>query len=388
MSKQCKRLVVAFALLAVCGAEVIAPAPAAAQSVSTLRRRAADANSRLKKTRARLRKIKEQQARAGDELSAAQRQLEMARQRLAKADKHLKEVRQQLEKIKLKLEATRAMLKQHSEAMGARILAQWRAGQPSFLEVVLEATDFQDFANRAYFTRRLAGEDQRMLTELVATKRQEEQQQALLERKEQQAAELVVERKKEEAEVKARTNEVRALVHKLKTDRAMAEQAAAAEQEEYAALSELIRRRTGSGSSYAYSGRWSGSFLKPAAGRISSPFGMRYHPILHVWKMHNGVDIANAAGTTIRAAAKGRVIYTGWRSSWSGNTVIIDHGSGCQTVYCHIRPGGIKCRVGQVVERGQKIAEMGTTGLSTGNHLHFGCKLNGRWVNPMKYKGP
>ncbi len=370
-----------------CVQDFAMPSPAAAASLSTLRRRAAETRRRLKATQQRLRRIKEQQARAGDQLSAAQRELELARQRLAKVNEHLAEIGKQLAATQLKLQATRALLEQHREAMRARILAQFRAGQPSFIEVMLHATDFEDFANRAYFARRLAAQDQEILLQLAEAKRRAEEYEALLQRKKQQQLELLAQRKQEEAEVRARAQRVQALVHKLRTDRVMAEQQLAAEQQEMKALARLMQRLTQPGSHYAYSGRWSGSFLKPVAGRITSPFGMRLHPILKKWRMHTGVDIAAPRGTPIRAAAKGRVIFTGWRNSWSGYTVIIDHGSGCQTVYCHIRPGGIKCHVGQIVQRGQKIAEVGSTGMSTGPHVHFGCLLHGRWVDPMKYRG-
>jgi murein DD-endopeptidase MepM/ murein hydrolase activator NlpD len=100
--------------------------------------------------------------------------------------------------------------------------------------------------------------------------------------------------------------------------------------------------------------------------------------------MHKGIDIGAPAGTAIIAAEQGVVVVASWNSGY-GNTVIIDHGKDVQTWYAHIRNGGIKVRRGQQVNRGDKIAEVGTTGQSTGNHLHFEVRLNGTAVNPLGY---
>ncbi len=127
-------------------------------------------------------------------------------------------------------------------------------------------------------------------------------------------------------------------------------------------------------------------WTKPTAGRIGSPFGPRRHPILGYTRMHNGVDISGASGTTIVAAANGKVILAGWNGG-CGNTVIISHGGGLTSVYCHQREGGIKTSVGASVNKGEKIGEIGSTGLSTGPHLHFEIRQNGTPVDPRQYIG-
>jgi murein DD-endopeptidase MepM/ murein hydrolase activator NlpD len=129
-----------------------------------------------------------------------------------------------------------------------------------------------------------------------------------------------------------------------------------------------------------------GGFLSyPAIGPLSSPFGMRFHPILHVWRMHTGQDWAIPCGTPVHAAANGRIISAGWAGGY-GNRIVIDHGRvngrDLATTYNHL--SRIVRHSGHVV-RGQLIGYSGTTGLSTGCHLHFEVRINGTPVDPKKY---
>ena len=111
---------------------------------------------------------------------------------------------------------------------------------------------------------------------------------------------------------------------------------------------------------------------------------MRMDPIKHVMKLHKGIDIPAPLGTSIVAAETGTVLIASWVNGY-GNTVVLDHGGGLWTWYGHIRNGGIKVKEGQVVKRGEKIAEVGSTGDSTGNHLHFEVRIKQEAVNPLPY---
>ncbi len=111
-------------------------------------------------------------------------------------------------------------------------------------------------------------------------------------------------------------------------------------------------------------------------------FGMRLHPILKVWRMHEGVDIMNMPGTPVYASGAGKVTFAGWNGSL-GLCVIIDHGFGYETTYGHLSK--INVREGQKVTRFQKIGECGSTGLSTGSHLHYEVSFNGQKQNPVYY---
>ncbi len=148
-------------------------------------------------------------------------------------------------------------------------------------------------------------------------------------------------------------------------------------------MSKLLEKKNKIESSY----RKGGKFLwpLPSSNRITSNYGSRKDPITgKMGALHKGVDIGAPNGTTIVAAESGTVIVAQSYGGY-GNTVIINHGSGTWTLYGHIRKGGIKVKEGQAVKRGQKIAEVGSTGRSTGNHLHFEVRINEKAVDPMKY---
>lgn len=127
-----------------------------------------------------------------------------------------------------------------------------------------------------------------------------------------------------------------------------------------------------------------GLIRTPVAGaRMSSGFGMRFHPVLRYSRMHQGVDFAAATGTPILASAPGTVVFSGWGGGY-GNVVVLDHGKGMRTRYAHMHR--ISVRNGQRVEQGQSIGQVGSTGLSTGPHLHYEVWQNGKPVNPNSVK--
>ncbi|MGB9793725.1 murein hydrolase activator EnvC family protein [Caldisericum exile] len=135
-------------------------------------------------------------------------------------------------------------------------------------------------------------------------------------------------------------------------------------------------------------GIYSGTFIWPAKGPITSEFGMRFHPILHIWRLHDGIDIGIPTGTPIKAAASGTVIATKWLEGY-GNVVIISHGQNFSTLYAHLKSFVVK--EGEEVKQGQIIAYSDNTGWSTGPHLHFSIykidPITGKStpVNPLDY---
>ena len=123
----------------------------------------------------------------------------------------------------------------------------------------------------------------------------------------------------------------------------------------------------------------------PGYSRITSPFGMRTHPITGVYKLHTGTDISAPIGANFIAANSGIVIKAGWNNAY-GNMVIIDHGGGVSTLYAH--GSEILVQVGQTVQKGDPVLKVGSTGYSTGPHAHFEVRINGEYVNPMNFVKP
>jgi murein DD-endopeptidase MepM/ murein hydrolase activator NlpD len=119
--------------------------------------------------------------------------------------------------------------------------------------------------------------------------------------------------------------------------------------------------------------------------KITSPFGMRYHPILHRWRMHEGVDLVSHYGAPVKSVASGVVIFKGWLGGY-GRAVKVRHRGGYITLYAHLK-GWAHIHRGSRVRAGQVIGYLGNSGLSTGPHLHFGVMRGHRWINPFRFKG-
>lgn len=120
----------------------------------------------------------------------------------------------------------------------------------------------------------------------------------------------------------------------------------------------------------------------PSSGRVSSYFGYRIHPIFHIKKMHTGIDIPASSGSNVVAASSGTVIHSGWLGSY-GNVVMVDHGGGIVTLYAH--NSSTVAGVGQSVNKGTVISKIGSTGNSTGPHLHFEVRKNGKYIDPLPW---
>jgi murein DD-endopeptidase MepM/ murein hydrolase activator NlpD len=126
--------------------------------------------------------------------------------------------------------------------------------------------------------------------------------------------------------------------------------------------------------------------IMPTTGWLSSAFSaMREHPVLHIARPHEGIDVSAPMGTSIQSPAAGRVVKTGWESGY-GNVIVVDHGYGLETKFAHCSK--LLARTGQQVARGELIAEVGNTGLATGPHLHYEVHVNGKPVDPLRYVLP
>jgi murein DD-endopeptidase MepM/ murein hydrolase activator NlpD len=215
----------------------------------------------------------------------------------------------------------------------------------------------------------------------------------------QQSAAAVAARKKAQQAAAAAQARIATVLVRQRAALKVAQTKAAAERTRLAALqteqsklramlaararAEAARRRAAGGGSSGGSAPApsSGVLSYPVAGPITSGFGLRYHPILHIWRLHSGTDFGVACGTPVHAAAAGTIISAGWAGGY-GNRVVIDHGylrgGDLATTYNHLT----RIVASGSVSRGQLIAYSGTTGLSTGCHLHFETLVNGNYVNP------
>ncbi|QDW73396.1 peptidoglycan DD-metalloendopeptidase family protein [Lachnospiraceae bacterium KGMB03038] len=265
------------------------------------------------------------------------------------------------------------------ESMKKRIKYMYENGSSQFIEVLCEAKDITDFLNKAEYISNISDYDRDMLKQfqdiVAEVEAQEKQLQAEYDEMEQMQNDLIEKQSSIESLIDAKDTEIGEMSDQL------------AELKEAVATAE--RKQQERASSYSNSAGASvvtgnGTFTHPCPGytRISSYFGWREQPLPGASTNHKGMDFAAPTGTPIYAAAGGTVTSAGYSGN-AGNLIIINHGNGLQTYYMHCHQ--IYVRAGQKVSKGQNIAIVGTTGNSTGPHLHFQVMSGGTPVNPQNY---
>jgi murein DD-endopeptidase MepM/ murein hydrolase activator NlpD len=353
---------------------------------------------RLDELRSRLHHKQVELQRAAAAAQDLHAQLAETRSSIASADRELDTLdarvaasRRRLAWERVQLAAAEASARRHEEAYRRRIVQIYEHGELSYLEFLLQSHTFSEFAERFEDLRLLVAADQRTVVERQRAQR-------TLARRETAVEEATVSLESDlAAEEQTRTRLAALAAERANlasvADRQQASVAAVvqslddlSESEERAlegAIAERQReleaQRVSAGGSPAAPAHGSGQFIWPVHGTITSPFGYRTNPFGGAPDFHPGLDIAADMGTPILAADSGRIIIAGWVSGY-GNYIAIDHGGGISTGYGHC--SRIDVSLGQDVQRGQVIGAVGSTGHSTGPHVHFEVRVNGRPVDP------
>ena len=294
-----------------------------------------------------------------------------------------------------------------SEKNKERIRAMEEEGKLSYWSIIFKANDFADLLDRLDMIQEINAADRRRLAEISEAAKAVSDTQAELAlekdelktvRADLEVAELELEGKRAEAdgilteliakgeEYELMLDESEALQSELMKEIAQKEKdLKAAEYKEWlATYVPPTTRPSGTDTTPSTQAPSSSGWIKPLKSyTITSAFGMRVHPVLGYERMHEGVDMSAPAGTPIYAAKSGKVTTASYQKGGAGNYVAINHGDGFSSIYMHMTRYIVSA--GQYVNAGQVIGYVGSTGVSTGNHLHFGIAYKGEYVNPMKY---
>ena len=273
-------------------------------------------------------------------------------------------------------------------------------GRLSYLDVVIGAKDFSDFANRLEVLKRIIDSDITLINEIKKERAEIEAHKQKLEADRAKLVELEKAALAKQAEIEQKKAERNVVLQKAQNDRATAMQAIEELNASSAQVSAMLKERQAARAAAAAaaaaataqssggqgtSDNWvqgTGQLGWPVSGEITSPYGYRVHPIWGTTIYHSGIDIGVDEGTPVHAADGGVVVWSGWMGGY-GYAVVIDHGNGLSTLYGH--NSELAVDEGQSVAKGQVISYAGSTGNSTGPHVHFEVRANGDPVDPMGY---
>jgi murein DD-endopeptidase MepM/ murein hydrolase activator NlpD len=268
-----------------------------------------------------------------------------------------------------------------NDALWNRLRVMYMQGDAGMISILLGSTSMTELLTNVEMMKRITESDSDLIASL-------EKQHGLVTEKKDELVALKTELETKQAELdekKASLDKDLAAVATLKkkiekNNAALEAQLDAMNEEADALKADILKLQSGGD----YTGGRMG-WPSRSSNRITDVFGMRLHPIYGIWKMHTGIDIGAWKDTDILSAADGRVIRTAYSNGY-GNYVMIDHGGGVVTLYAH--SSKILVKVGDNVKRGDRIALVGTTGCSTGYHIHFEVRVDGVYKDPLDWVTP
>lgn len=296
-------------------------------------------------------------------------------------EEELEGIQSELEIIAQKLTIVEENYNLQQLAFQSRMVAIYEAGDIVYLDVLLNSKSISEFISNYFLIGEIAKYDNTLLENIQNQKKQIESIKVLLEEKQEDIE--VVKKDKEKATIALENSKIikNSYISKLTEEEKIIQDKIEQAQEELNNIeSQILALTTGNiGEDYV-----GGEFAWPAPGytTITSPFGMRIHPVLKIYRLHTGTDIATPTGAPIVAANDGVVIKSMYTTGY-GNLIMIDHGGGVSTVYAH--GSEIIAQTGQTVKRGDIIMKAGSTGWSTGPHLHFEIRINGEYIDPLPH---
>ncbi len=304
--------------------------------------------------------------------------------RIKKVKAQMSDLRKELAKLDKDLKAVKGML-------AVRIRDMYMYGKVGYLEIVLGAKDFGDLVTRFKFIKLLAKEDVELANRIMKIRAEKEKVLSKLAVKVEELNKLKVSLLSQKRTLVRQRAYKEKLLNEVRHKKAFYKRAYKVYKNSIVQLRNVIRElyrkkeeqmRMKKSPYHIVPTYTRGKLQWPVIGPVTSGYGMRVHPIFHTYTFHSGIDISVPVGTPVRAPADGVAMYVGWIAGF-GKVLILDHGGGLSTVYAHL--SSVVVKVGQRVKTGQIIAYTGTSGLSTGPHLHFEVRVNGKPVNPLRW---
>ncbi len=364
-----------------CGLTLGPPATAQAQSVDELKNYQNFVDQQRQIIQKQQEQINALTKPAQSRLDALRRNVRVTDAQIKDNEKKIRQAREQLQKLSTKLQELEYDLNKRRGATTARLRYLQRQQLQRWWVTLLSSQDLNQFADRRRQIERIYDRDRKLLADLTQKSTQVEKQSNQVAAQRNEIELLTQKLKYQKSNIEAEAVAQQNTIDRLKSDRQALSQAEDRLAEDSRRLSQIILAKV-----QPYDGLvlppGSGQLMYPTIGPVTSNFGWRTHPILGTERFHSGIDFGADYGSLIYASAQGRVIYADWYGGY-GNAVIIDHGNGMTTLYGHCSELYVKD--GDAVVKGQPIAAIGSTGFSTGPHLHFELRANGEPVDPAAY---
>lgn len=314
-------------------------------------------------------------------LEALRRNVRVTDAQIKDNEKKIRQAREQLQTLNTKLQELEYDLNKRRGTTTARLQYLQRQQLQRWWVTLLSSQDLNQFADRRRQIERIYDRDRKLLGDLTQRSNQVEKQRNQIVAQKNEIELLTQKLKYQKSNIESEAVAQQNTIDRLKSDRQALSQAEDRLAEDSRRLSQIILAKV-----QPYDGLilppGTGQLMYPTIGPVTSNFGWRTHPILGTERFHSGIDFGADYGSLIYASEQGRVIYADWYGGY-GNAVIVDHGNGMTTLYAHC--SDLYVKDGDVVAKGQPIAAVGSTGFSTGPHLHFELRANGEPIDPAAY---
>ncbi|HVN67737.1 MAG TPA: peptidoglycan DD-metalloendopeptidase family protein, partial [Candidatus Sulfotelmatobacter sp.] len=346
-----------------------------------------DANSKLQNiqqeleaSKQKLKLTKEQQADVLGKLVVITQELRQANRKLTRAKGKIEENTSKIGEMTVVLRHTEEDLRQKADVLKKRVREAYKSGGANYLELLFASRSMADFLNRFYYFEKVIARDSKMIVGVKEDIQQTKVAKQVLSERNQEIKQLVGVIADEKQKIAEQAEEKKKALEELNQREEETVNKIAELEKSSRDLEVMIQKKMVERSQSGLVAHGSGTFIWPLIGRITSPYGayrrnLRGH-------FHTGIDIAAPYGTPIMAADAGTVIFAGWWDGY-GKAIVIDHGHGLATVYGHM--SRLYPSAGATVAKGQTIGLEGSTGYSTGPHLHFEVRKNGVVQNPNRY---
>ncbi len=334
-------------------------------------------------THEKIRRLKVLEHLEKNKLYKNQQKLEQASNSLQYSQNQYASLNSQLQQMEKDLAASVAEFNKANIDMRKRIRQVYKNQRTGMFQLILTAKDLNSLLDVVYFEKIVLKKDYARIMAVRAKSQRIAAMKKNIEAKKIALAQSIEQINSQKQSIKSAIALNQSMISKYKTDRKTYERAERELARQSASIQSMIARRNRGSSTVRIT---SSGFMKPIAGRITSPFGWRTHPIFNSRTFHSGVDIAGPNRGSIRASNSGRVIYSGWYGGY-GKVVILDHGvvNGKPTTTLYAHMSSIRVGQGKFVNKGEVIGYEGTTGYSTGPHVHFEVRINGKPNNPLNY---